>query len=140
MLDAAYGLNDFQGLIKEQQGRSRGTFTPEQSAAEHALSRAWLSERLAESFAGPLVVVTHHAPSRRSVEERFDGDALSPCFASDLPDQFFDVPDLWIHGHIHSSADYVQGHARVLANPRGYPVRGGNENLDFNPSLIVEIK
>jgi hypothetical protein len=30
--------------------------------------------------------------------------------------------DLWVHGHVHDSFDYRVGRARVVANPRGYPL------------------
>jgi Icc-related predicted phosphoesterase len=44
-------------------------------------------------------------------------------------------PRLWIHGHTHTSFDYMIGDTRVVANPHGYP----GENEEFNPSVIVEI-
>jgi len=48
--------------------------------------------------------------------------------------------DLWIHGHVHSSADYVVEGTRVVCNARGYPgYLGGVENAFFSPGLIVEI-
>jgi Icc-related predicted phosphoesterase len=47
---------------------------------------------------------------------------------------------LWIHGHIHTSSDYVIGGTRVVANPRGYPHKnGGQENPSFDPFFIVEV-
>lgn len=42
---------------------------------------------------------------------------------------------IWLHGHIHSSSDYVVGTTRILANPHGY----GFENRAFNAQLIVEV-
>jgi hypothetical protein len=44
-------------------------------------------------------------------------------------------PELFVHGHTHCSFDYRVGQTRVLCNPHGY----GDENPDFNPSLIVEV-
>jgi hypothetical protein len=38
---------------------------------------------LALPFAGPTVVVTHHAPPLRSVPARFAGSPLNPNFVSD---------------------------------------------------------
>ncbi|MBS0613290.1 MAG: hypothetical protein JSS24_08985 [Proteobacteria bacterium] len=46
--------------------------------------RRWLEARLAEPFAGPTVVLTHHLPHPRSVHPRYDGDAMNPAFDPQL--------------------------------------------------------
>ena len=59
---------------------------------------------------------------------------------SELPRSFFDVPSLWIHGHIHESFDYDVGNCRVLCNPRGYLQYGhGLEYQRYNPGLVVDL-
>lgn len=58
-------MNDFSVISRE--GRR---FTPADSIALHESGRSWLREKLAEPFAGSTVVVTHHAPSARSVPQR----------------------------------------------------------------------
>ena len=95
---------------------------------------------MAEPFDGKTVVVTHHAPRRESVAARYAADVVSAGSASDLPDAFFDVPVLWIHGHVHNSFDYVVGNCRVITNPRGY-VRdtGMPENYWFGPDLVIDL-
>lgn len=95
-------------------------------------------------FNGPTVVITHHGPSVDSVHAQYKGDSLTPAFVSDLSDEFFEgegSPVLWIHGHIHDSADYRRGGCRVVANPRGYPGSGtsGFENPHFNPGMVIEV-
>lgn len=106
----------------------------------HFSDRAWLAQKLAEPFAGPTVVVTHHAPHRNSLAPRYQSDWLSPAFVSERPDSFFEVPSLWIHGHLHESHRYQAGSCQVVCNPRGY-VRDGrdHENKQFNPGLVVEL-
>ena len=97
--------------------------------------------QLGKPFAGATVVVTHHAPHRSSIARRFEDDWLSGCFASELPDEFFEVPSLWVHGYTHDSADYTVGNCRVICNPRGYPLRmtRGFENEAFDEWLVVEV-
>jgi predicted phosphodiesterase len=112
----------------------QGTFTPEHSIALHCQSRDWLHAALRQSFDGKTVVVTHHAPSEKSVPRQFKGDRLSPAFSSNL-DALVALTDLWIHGHTHTCFDYRIGNGRVVANPGGYP----GENAEFNPMLVVEI-
>jgi hypothetical protein len=113
--------------------------TPSDTVAIHRASRAWLARELAQPFAGPRVVVTHHLPSWRSVAPRFLRAPSNAAFASDL-DALFDPVTLWIHGHTHHSFDYLAGRTRVVANPRGYLLKdGGFENPGFQPDLIVEL-
>ena len=44
---------------------------------------------------------------------------------------------LWVHGHTHTSFDYVLLGTRVVCNPRGYiPYE---PNPDFDPRCVVEV-
>ncbi|MET3465628.1 metallophosphoesterase [Variovorax atrisoli] len=114
--------------------------TPEDTRALHQRDRAWLAQKLAEPFVGPTVVVTHHAPHRNSLAPHYQCDWLSPAFVSELPDSFFEVPALWVHGHLHESHSYEVGNCRVVCNPRGYLRHGRDqENKQFNPELVVEL-
>ena len=145
MHNARRGLNDFAGQIRERgiHPGERCLFTPQDAAREHTLSRAWLHERLNAPTAPAVaatVVVTHHGPSRRSMDARFQGSALNPCFYSDLPDSFFQSAALWVHGHTHSSSDYLHHRTRVVANPRGYVGwDGAIENLTFQKDLVITL-
>jgi predicted phosphodiesterase len=115
-------------------------FTPDDAATLFARHAAWLETRLAQPHAGPTVVITHHAPSPRSVHPRFAGSLMNACFVSDA-ERLVDGNHarLWIHGHTHDSFDYVLNGTRVVCNPRGYAKGGVNENPRFNPDFIVEI-
>jgi len=115
-------------------------FTPAYSAGLFERDAQWLAAKLAEPHAGPTVVITHHAPSRRSIHPRFEGSILNACFVSDA-EYLIDGTRarLWIHGHTHDSFDYVVNGVRVLCNPRGYAKDGVNENRLFDPNLQVEI-
>jgi hypothetical protein len=93
---------------------------------------------LAEPFGGPTVVMTHHAPSRRSIAGRYASDDLSPAFASDLEVLVAaSRAALWQHGHVHDCFDYMLGKTRVRTNPRGY--YGYELNPEFDPNLVIDI-
>jgi hypothetical protein len=75
------------------------------------------------------------------MDPMYAGSELNPCFYSDLPESFFQSAALWIHGHTHSSSDYVHHRTRIIANPRGYVRWNGTiENAHFNSGLVVTIQ
>ncbi len=114
-------------------------FEPTDSVVLHERSRSWLAEALARPADRPRVVVTHHLPSWHSVSPGYVAAPSNPAFASDL-DALFAGVDLWIHGHTHSSHDYLAAGCRVVCNPRGYPMRaGGFENPRFDPGRTVVV-
>ncbi len=85
------------------------------------------------------VVITHFLPSEQSVADIYKGSDLN-CFFVGNCDEMFNQdwsPELWIHGHTHSSCDYSIGKTRVVCNPYGYWPKAVNP--EFNPELIVEI-
>jgi predicted phosphodiesterase len=126
-------------LVVGAKSRKR-RLVPEDTLALHQRDRAWLAKKLAEPFDGPTVVVTHHAPHRNSLARHYQSDWLSPSFVSELPSSFFEVPSLWVHGHLHASFDYQVGNCRVVCNPRGYLRHDrGLENEQFNPELVVDL-
>lgn len=115
-------------------------FTPAISQMLFDSSVAWLHERFGEPHDGPTVVVTHFAPSRRSVSPKFEGSQLNACFVSELEECIEQwQPHLWLHGHTHDSFDYLIGNTRVVCNPRGYAREGNVENTSFNPYLIIDL-
>lgn len=132
MLAARTMMNDHRAI---RTGGGKGFWTPADAAAEHQTSREYIAAVLRQPFAGPTVVVTHHAPSARSVHPRYHGSVLNSAYASDL-DNLVDRADLWIHGHVHHRQDYRIGDGRVVANPRGY----GHEDSGFEPELVVEVE
>ena len=102
---------------------------------------AWLEQALGQPHtAGPTVVITHHAPTPKSIHPRFAGSLLNTNFVSDVQALIqARRPDLWIHGHTHDSFDYVVGATRVLCNARGYARDGVAENANFDPALTVAV-
>jgi predicted phosphodiesterase len=119
---------------------SPAPFTPDDAAACFSRHAAWLQHRLRATHDGPTVVITHHAPSVRSIHPRFADSPMNACFASDVEHLARDhAPALWIHGHTHDSFDYPLHGTRVLCNPRGYAKGGVNENARFDPQLVIEV-
>ena len=138
MRKCQHEITDFH-VIK----RWSSSLRPEDTREIHQAQRVWLRRALSgctalgHDFAGPTVVVTHHAPCGRSIAPHFHGSILNASFASDLTDLMGSRVKWWIHGHMHNASDYQERGTRVVCNPRGY--MPFEPNPDFDPMLIVEV-
>lgn len=133
---AAGMMNDYH-LIKwgvDENGFST-KLTPDQTTYFHYASVAALESFL--SSHPKAIVVTHHAPSPKSIDPAYHENPLNAAYASNLEDLIHKYkPALWVHGHTHHSFDYIIGDTRIICNPRGYK---GSFNLHFNPTLVIDI-
>lgn len=69
------------------------------------------------------IIVSHHAPSYKSIHPKYHGDGLNHCFVSDLENDILNMhkpPKLWIFGHIHDPCWYYINDTLFIANPKGY--------------------
>lgn len=148
--DAARQMNDYK-CIKTGRGRGRDRLRPGQTIDAHKKTVRFIESVLAQPHDGETVVVTHHAPSLRSLNG-YDHAAetlalrdLDWCYASDLERLMIgdNAPALWVHGHIHGNRDYIVGKTRIVSNPRGYPMQwvpnAPRENPHFDPAFTVEV-
>jgi hypothetical protein len=120
MTAAHWAMSDFRRIKMSKRPYKR--FEPVDALRLHQASRAFLDHALEKSAGRPTVVVTHHAPSPRSIPAEYANSRLSPAFASDLEDLILKYqPMLWVHGHIHAPLDYRIGKTRIACNPLGYP-------------------
>ena len=118
--------------------RARRALRPRDTARIHQMSARWLRDRLREPPPGvrATMVLTHHPPSRRSVDPRYADSLTSAAFvARQGPLVEASGAALWVHGHVHASFDYRLGDTRVLSNPQGH----GDENPGFRSDLVVSV-
>lgn len=140
-LDDEYNgaLNAARGDMREfsrrliRHGVGYKVWRVEDAQQESLRTRQWLGEELAMRFDGPTVVVTHHAPSMRSLKTS-SPDGLDLAYANAW-DDLMGPAVLWVHGHIHQAVDYLIGGTRVISNPGGYP----GQATGFDPGLIVTV-
>lgn len=100
-----------------------------------------LKDFLDEHANDKVVVVSHHAPSPLSVNEKYKDEGLiNYGYMSDLTEFIMDHPQIkgWFHGHMHDPVDYMIGTTRVVSNPRGY--KGYEEQAEiFDPGFTIKI-
>lgn len=130
-LAAQFGMSDYR-LIRRSPRYSK--LHPADTVAEFRTSLFWLRKQL-EMKNDKVVVVTHHAPSARSIPESFKNSELNPAFASNLDGLILDFqPDFWIHGHTHQAFNYTIGASTIVCNPKGYPKEPCH---GFDPELVI---
>lgn len=125
-------MNDFT-VIKN--------FTANNCYRHHMVDKEILNTVLTEYPWDKAVVITHHAPSEKSIDLRFVHEGIyNYLFVSDLE---YEIerwkPNLWIHGHTHSHFDYMVGDTRVVSNPRGYPYEVYKDISRHVEAMIVEV-
>jgi Icc-related predicted phosphoesterase len=120
------GMNDYRVIQNFYEDKNLYfKLTPEYTFRDHIKAMNFFREEIVKHTDKPVVVITHHAPSFMSISEQYrtPGDHhMNGGYASDLSEFILDHPQIktWVHGHVHSTHDYVIGETRVVANPRGY--------------------
>ncbi|MNU26795.1 3',5'-cyclic adenosine monophosphate phosphodiesterase CpdA [compost metagenome] len=103
----------------------------------HNRSLNWLKDSLSQSLTHKNIVITHHAPSPKSLPEIFAKDSVSAAYASDLEPLIETYkPAYWIHGHIHTPCRYIIGQTEIICNPHGYIDQPDN---GFERKMTIEI-
>lgn len=145
MGDARRMMNDYARIKLDRKPGENAEWRETRSVAlipplaqrRHRESVEWLQEQFKTGDPAKTVVVTHHAPHPQSVPEGYKDHELTPAYASDLT-RLMGNSAVWIHGHIHETADYLVKGTRVVANPRGY-VGKIVDNPAFDPFFTIEI-
>lgn len=128
MYIASRGMNDYRQIRYDDK-----LLTPELVMAAHAVQK----ENLFGSMEERDIVVTHHAPSFKSIHPNYIGDDLNGCYASSLEELILaKKPALWFHGHVHHHHDYLIGDTRIVCNPVGYVGEGAT---GYKNDLVIEI-
>lgn len=146
MMQIGNGLNDYRKIRHGKVGYRK--IIPTDILHENQKARNFIFNTLEKKSARyrKTVVITHHAPSYKSLPEKWKYDSLNDAFVDNLDVEILKYnPHMWLHGHIHESMDYMLGDTRIVANPKGYPTnmcgRGGpeHENINFNPILSFKL-
>lgn len=147
--DAKEKMNDFRIIEKVREGNEPvikhdktpylGRFHPNDTIEEYQDTVAELVAGIFDRPDKKVIVMTHHAPTAKSVADRFVGMRLNAAYYTDHSTYITDTPQIkyWFHGHMHDSFDYRVGDCRVVCNPRGYA--GYELNESFDKAFEVEL-
>jgi len=85
----------------------------------HKRDLKWL-DRVAEQVELPLVVITHHAPSKTLVKRSTFADLYDSFYASSIEHlRIFKKANVWVFGHTHNNIDKMIGNTRLVSNQSG---------------------
>lgn len=112
-------INDYRNIYTSVSPIVR--LTPSMVDDFHQENREWLKRVLVETDHKKLVI-SHHLPSTRLINDKFKGSVCNYAYASDDNDLFSGANIvLWCFGHSHSCEDrYISG-VRCVSNTVGYP-------------------
>lgn len=116
-------MTDYRAIRREYTGKSgEHKFTPVFTVQQHDKDKTFIKSIATATPREKIVVITHHAPSFKSIHEMYQNDTMmNGAFASNLEHMIEDSRiNLWVHGHMHNEFDYMIGDTRVVCNPRGY--------------------
>ena len=138
-------MNDYKQITMFDEVRDvYHRLTPDKTVSEHVKTKQLFKLFLEENRAGkklPVVVLTHHAPSKLSTHPYYANDTImNGAYSSDLSEFILDNPEIqvWTHGHTHHTFDYMINNTRVMANPRGY--KNYEERAEeFDPTVGFDI-
>ena len=140
-------MNDYRQVTMFNEAKNvYHKLQPEKTMTDHYKTIGYFKHILSENRqreGGPLpvVVVTHHAPSKTSTKPRYQHDTImNGAYSSDLSELILDHPEIrvWTHGHTHDNFDYMIGETRIICNPRGY--KGYEEQAErFDPAIGFDI-
>jgi Icc-related predicted phosphoesterase len=103
----------------------------------HNESVKWLKDSLSQKQGEFNIVVTHHAPSIKSIPKAYKTDPVSSAYASNLEELIQNYqPNYWIHGHVHEPIEYKIGKTQIICNPHGYIDEKYN---GYQKELMLEI-
>ncbi|MES2729975.1 MAG: metallophosphoesterase [Pseudomonadota bacterium] len=69
MMAAKEFMSDYHSIRVANNGYRK--LMPADTGTQHAVTRAWMQSELEQPFKGKTVVITHMAPSKRSIPERY---------------------------------------------------------------------
>lgn len=131
-------MNDYRAIKLQDSRHVFRRLKATDTQGFHAQQRAAIERHLQAHAQDTVVVVTHHAPSERSIDTRYAGDPCTPAYASHL-DALIEAyqPAAWIHGHVHWAQKYQIGRTWVACNPFGYSKFG--EYTGFSDEACLDI-
>ncbi|CAF0868924.1 unnamed protein product [Adineta ricciae] len=123
-------------VCEENRVRFRRKLTVNDTNQWHTQQHFWLLQEIdrARQNHEHVIIITHHAPSRRDTCLQADIDiGHEHAYINDLEAECLDPVRLWVYGHTHRSTDMLINSTRVVSNQLGYQ----GENCGYRPNMCI---
>lgn len=133
-------MNDYSKITWDKDGYHK--LSPKNTTKLWIEAKNFLDKTLEMFKNRKTVVITHTAPSITSINNYYRYSAhhsiLNKAFYVDMEDLILKhSPNVWVHGHVHTSVENKIGDTKVLCNPRGY--FGYEENPEFDSTKTFSL-
>ena len=122
LLDAGWMTND---------GNSIKNFSLKNYYELYVEHSTWLTKKLNEPVNHKRVVITHHLPTFKAINDKYKG--LNNTFFASALDHLVSKATVWVAGHTHSENTVRINNTYLFVNPKGYP---GENSEEYSPVSI----
>ncbi|AYV78749.1 MAG: metallophosphatase, partial [Edafosvirus sp.] len=133
--NAKQNINDFRQIYIKNQSEQIRRITPRNTNILHEKNVKWLNETIDKFKDKKLIIMTHHVPSLKLINEKYIDDPINCCFVTDLEYLMKDNVYYWLSGHTHTSAKEKINNCTCIINPKGYY----DENPEYNTSYVIQL-
>lgn len=136
-LEEAYvteqGVSDFKRILYNDSILTWDNFN-----REHDKCFNFIKDKVENSTAKHIVVVTHHVPSFQLISSDYAGSRINGAFSVELG-QYIEKSrvEYWIYGHSHRNIDKIIGQTKCVSNQLGYVFH--NEHHTFDSQKTIDI-
>ena len=130
----SFCMNDFRRIFFHKE-----KMTIENYNLINSVCVSFLEKEL-EKAKNPVMIFTHHVPSRLCSSKEHNESPLSEAFANDLDDmilKYTDKINYWVFGHSHKSLSREIGKTTIVSNQLGYIIE--HENTGFRTDAFIEL-
>lgn len=128
-----FSMNDFHRIFFHKK-----RMTIEDFNLINSICTSFLESEL-EKAKDPVMIFTHHLPSKKCSSNEHNESPLSEAFANNLDDlilRYTEIIRYWIFGHSHRSINMNMWKTSLLSNQLGYVY--ANEDTGFKPDMFIE--
>ena len=113
-------VNDFKHIYKKNNGKYCN-ITHEDYKNFYVTGKEFIENQLNfyRKLDFKIIVVTHHAPSSKCIDEKYIDSEIKCAFYSDL-NYLINNIYCWIYGHTHSQKEIYINNVKVVTNAIGY--------------------
>lgn len=136
MVDLIFSSNDFLKIKNEGKNLDFNTVN-----SFFKNNVRWLEDNLKKIIDKKIIILTHHLPSYKCINKKYNQNRTNSAYASNLDYLFSKYKiNYWFFGHTHTSVNMNINQTDLKCNPMGYIRNIGKENEQYDDRLFIELQ